>query len=226
MTGAKPGFTISFGTPLMNDKAELRKTIKARLAALAPETLSAAGSTAARHLERIPRWNSFPSALAFFSMKDEIDTRPIMEAILKAGKALFVPRVEGESLGFYRVGRDSAAGNLFDSAIDHVSDGPRRYREPEANPALSLKPDDFPILVITPGLAFDRRLNRLGRGRGYYDRFFAALNSGEAYPAASQYTAVGLCLDCQLVDQVPVSPWDKKVNLLLTESGLAPALGC
>jgi len=174
-------------------KALLRKTIKARLAALSPETFSVAGFAAARYLERIPGWKDFPSALAFVSMKDEIDTRPIIEAAQKAGKTLFVPHVEGESMTFY--------------PIDPLSSS-SPFRVPSACSA-------DPILIFTPGLAFDRSFHRLGRGKGYYDRFFAGLDA-----SGQQYTAVGLCLDCQIVDEVPLSPWDKDMDLLLTESGI------
>jgi len=175
----------------LENKANLRKSIKARLAALTPEALSAAGSAAARHLGGIPRWDVFPSVLAFLSMKDEIDTRPIMEAALKAGKTLFAPRIEGESLAFYRIDSPCSSPSFLFSLLSS------------------------PVLVLTPGLAFDRSLHRLGRGRGYYDRFFAALDA-----TGQDYTAVGLCLDCQIVDEVPVCSWDKDMDLLLTESGL------
>jgi 5-formyltetrahydrofolate cyclo-ligase len=184
------------------EKAEIRKAAKARLAALSPEVFTAAGAAAARHLPLIPRWDSFRSVLIFFSMKGEIDTRPIMETTLTTGKSFFAPRIEGEALVFYRIDR----GSLTE---------PRGYREPEANPALALRPEDFPVLVLCPGLAFDRRLNRLGRGRGYYDRFFDSLNT-----AGRQYSPLGLCMDCQLADQVPIGSQDKKMDAILTESGI------
>ena len=173
-------------------KAELRKIIKNRLTALSPEQFSASGFAAAQQLSHIPRWNDFRSVLAFVSLKDEINTLPVMETSLKAGKSLFVPRIEGKLLAF--------------------------YREPEGYPAIVLKPEDFPALVITPGIAFDHSLKRLGRGRGYYDRFFAALDSMNR-----NYSALGLCMDCQLVDEVPVEPWDKDMNFLLTANGILPA---
>ena len=174
-------------------KSELRKIVKSRLAALSREQIFTAGEFAANLLQQTPGWNTFCSVLAFISMKDEIDTRPILETILNEGKLLFVPRVEGEDLVFYQTGQNN--GNT-------------------GNPALILKPTDFPALVITPGLAFDRNFNRLGRGRSFYDRFFTALD-GES----RDYTALGLCMDCQLVDKVPVDTWDKKIDMLLTESG-------
>ena len=180
----------------MTNKAELRKTVKEHLAALSPEQFSAAGSAAAPHLLNIPRWTEFPSVLAFLSMKDEIDTRPVIETCTRAGKTVFVPRIDGDDLVFcLELTPEPAAPLPPDSLI--------------------LKPGNFPVLVITPGIAFDRRLCRLGRGRGYYDRFLAALAL-----AGRDYAALGLCMDCQVVDEIPVEPWDRKLDFLLTESGI------
>jgi len=159
------------------EKAELRKTIKTRLASLSPGQFSSSGFLAAKQLLQIPRWHEFCSVFAFRSMKDEIDTVPLIETIISSGKSLF-----------------------FASVMP--------------NPSLILKPEDFPVLVITPGIAFDRSLNRLGRGQGYYDRFFADLDE-----AKQEYFAVGLCMECQLVDEVPIDSWDKKMDMVLTEKG-------
>jgi len=192
----------------------LRKTIKARLASLIPETLTAAGVAAARHLERIPRWDCVSPVLAFVSMKDEIDTSPIIEAAQKAGKSLFTPRIEGETMTFYPIAplSSSSLSSPFRvpsaSSADPSSSSSSPFRVPSVCSV-------DPILIFTPGLAFDRSLRRLGRGKGYYDRFFATLDD-----AGQAYTAVGLCLDCQLVDEVPVCSWDRDMDLLLTESGV------
>jgi 5-formyltetrahydrofolate cyclo-ligase len=164
-------------------------------------------------------------------MKDELDTKPIMEAARREGKPIFVPRIEGSELGFYAdsfVGDAAVAGaEVAACGADSASTGaetlpaaciqPAAHLQPAAciQPAATLQPEHFPALIITPGLAFDRSLNRLGRGRGYYDRFFAALDA-----AGRPYAAIGLCMDCQLVDEVPVEAWDKTMDMLLTESGL------
>jgi 5-formyltetrahydrofolate cyclo-ligase len=126
-------------------------------------------------------------------MASEIDTSPIIEAALAAGKKVFAPKVENKAegtMGFYQI--SSAA--CF-----------QRRR--------ALETGDFPALVLTPGLAFDKRGNRLGRGGGFYDRFFAELDS-----AGLAYTALGLCLECQLAEAVPVEEHDKGVAAILTEN--------
>lgn len=182
-------------------KAELRKIIKQKLSAISAGQFSAAGSYAAQQLHRIPCWGSFKSILAFSSMKDEMETQPIIETIEAAGKTVFIPQINGEDLVFCRIEK---GGSNSDSGKPGSS---RR--------ALTLLPRDFPVLVLTPGLAFDRNLNRLGRGRSYYDRFFAGLDA-----AQRDFTAAGLCMDCQLVEEVPADYWDKKVDMLITESAI------
>jgi 5-formyltetrahydrofolate cyclo-ligase len=117
-----------------------------------------------------------------------------MELIKRKQKKIFVPLVEGIQIAFYLVNDNPSFPGVDNSA--------------------SLQAADFPAMVITPGLAFDRSLYRMGRGGGHYDRFYAALDAD-----GRQYTAIGLCLDCQLVDKVPVCPHDKKMDMLLTEKG-------
>lgn len=62
-------------------------------------------------------------------------------------------------------------------------------------------------LIIVPGIAFDRQKNRMGRGKGYYDRLLASL----CVPK------IGVCFDFQLFDQIPTEPFDKKMDALITE---------
>lgn len=70
-----------------------------------------------------------------------------------------------------------------------------------------------PDLAVIPGVAFDRRGNRLGHGAGYYDRFLA-------HPAMARTALVGLAYAFQIVPALPVAPWDRPVHALCTEEGL------
>jgi len=69
------------------------------------------------------------------------------------------------------------------------------------------------VLVVTPGLAFDAHLHRLGRGRGYYDRFLARLR---AVPGVT-CTAIAFCLEEQVVDRVPHDEGDQLVDAIVTD---------
>jgi 5-formyltetrahydrofolate cyclo-ligase len=196
--------------------------MKRRLAALPPEEFRAGGIRAAALIKNLPVWKQYDTILAFLSMPDEIDTMPLLEAAFDAGKTVFVPRVETGGAGgektirFYKIG--SAAGPW--------RNGPFGIREPAVSGTgggengRPLEPRDFPALVITPGLAFDREGNRLGRGGGFYDRFFA-----ETDAAGLKYTALGFGLECQILNAVPAEEFDKKVSLFQNLVGFGTASG-
>jgi len=88
---------------------------------------------------------------------------------------------------------------------------PGLWNIPEPRPEC-LRPVDVSEidLVIVPGVAFDERGNRLGYGGGYYDRFFTELRDG--------VPLVAVAFEVQVLPEVPVAPWDRRVDLIITES--------
>jgi 5-formyltetrahydrofolate cyclo-ligase len=69
----------------------------------------------------------------------------------------------------------------------------------------------YPVLVLVPGVGFDSRGVRLGRGVGFYDRALAELREcGTVY-------AIGLSFECQVVPALPADPWDQRVDVIVTE---------
>ena len=69
------------------------------------------------------------------------------------------------------------------------------------------RPESEIDLTIVPGVAFDRQHNRLGRGKGFYDRLLSTLDVPK----------IGICYDFQLKDQIPAEPFDRKMDLIITE---------
>jgi len=65
------------------------------------------------------------------------------------------------------------------------------------------------LVVFVPGIAFDERGNRLGHGKGYYDRLIKELSPGATF--------VALAYDFQVVETVPCESWDQRVHLIVTE---------
>jgi 5-formyltetrahydrofolate cyclo-ligase len=188
------------------NKQALRIAIRSCLAGLAPEEFTREGAAAAKMLARLPGWDRCPSVLLFLAMTTEIDTGPLLETAFSAGKRVFVPRIEGPGeLRFYRI---SAAAGPW-------REGCAGIREPFPDTGALLRPADFPVLALTPGLAFDREGRRLGRGRGFYDRFFAGLDSGRL-AVSGTYSAFGLCMDSQITGEVPAEAHDKRMNGILT----------
>ena len=132
----------------------------------------------------------------YVSLPDEVQTGPLITQMLEAGKRVVVPKVQGRRL-----------------ALSEVKD-PARELAPGAfgvlEPTGALRP--VPVtrldLVLVPGIAFDRRGHRLGRGEGYFDRFLARVP--KAIPT------IGICYDFQLVDRLPTDPHDQAVRTVIS----------
>ena len=146
-------------------------------------------------------WTQAEAIYSYLSLELEVDTHRAHTAALAGGKRLALPRIEGDELDFRFV--EELAGPWEAGALG--------IREPStALPAASWTPGGA-VLVLVPGLAFDGAGGRLGRGKGFYDRFLA--RSGA--PAT-----VGLCFSVQLVDEVPREQNDHRVGWLATETAL------
>ena len=128
-------------------------------------------------------------------LSDEPDLRPLMQELAHAGRALLLPCIEAPGRALYF--RPWQPGTV-------LVRGPLGTSAPQGGPSLT------PDIVLVPTLAFDRERNRLGRGRGYYDRTLAA------HPAAE---AIGFAYADAEIPVVPVGPHDRRLDRMVTERG-------
>jgi 5-formyltetrahydrofolate cyclo-ligase len=183
-------------SPIDSQKAEIRKAATARRDALpAPERAAAAAAIAARPLA-IP---VAPGAIVsgFSPLKSEINPVPLMRAFADAGARLALPVVMGK--GRPLTMRSWAFGEPLNSGVWGIREPP-----PEA-------PEAFPDILIVPLLAFDRAGNRIGYGAGYYDMTIARLRG------MKPVITMGIAYAAQEIAQVPTTPRDATLDLVLTE---------
>ena len=189
----------------MPPKEILREEMKRRLKEIPREEFKVQGAATASLFRESPIWNYLDTFFLFLSTNSEIDTQPLFESALKDGKKVFAPKVSDQGLVFYKV--TSAEGPWEKGAFG--------IREP-AGVGKPAAPGDFHLaLIVVPGLAFDRNGNRLGKGGGFYDRFL-----GELEAEGCVHIAIGLCMDFQLVDSVPVGKKDIRMHCVLTQNEL------
>lgn len=180
--------------------------MKSALAGIDPRLLAEASAAVARRLSASEPWERSRLLLCFLSLPGELDTAPLIAAARADGKTVAVPRIEGSSIDFRLLVGDPSALPRDRWGIP-VPD--------PAWPAVALSPG-APVLVAAPGLAFDRRGNRLGRGGGYYDGFLRTARSDPALSLA----VIGVCLSVQLVAEAPHDERDEKVDGVATEDEL------
>ncbi|HLZ68201.1 MAG TPA: 5-formyltetrahydrofolate cyclo-ligase [Aliidongia sp.] len=187
--------------PLSQAKAALRQDAAARRDAAHGLDGAGAADGLIRHGLDVLRAFRPRVVSGFWSIRSEIDVRPLMLALAGVtGAALAMPVVvgRGQRLIFRR----------WQPGVPLV-EGPFGT----AHPAES-EPDLVPDLLLVPLLAFDRQRHRLGYGAGFYDRTLAGLR------AAGPVTAVGVAYGAQEVAQVPVGDHDERLDLVLTERGI------
>lgn len=177
----------------------LRLRIGAERRELAPAVREAASARIADHVLAMAEFAGAARVAAYVALPDEVSLGRVIAAVLASGRPLLLPRVDERRLVFSPVA-DLAALRL----------GSYGVREPLRGAAETTW--DARDLVLVPGVAFDRDGGRLGRGAGFYDR---SLPSGSAAPRI-----VGVCFDRQVIEAVPVEPHDRRVDAVVTESGV------
>jgi 5-formyltetrahydrofolate cyclo-ligase len=196
-------------------KKKLRDCIKDKLLHLSPEFKEQASRIICNHLMNFfSRLDAFPTAVVgFFHLEDEPDLRPFFQALAETFPSvkLGFPRVEGETLTFYVP--SSIPGKPDES---EWVEGPFGIREPRSHlPRFGAEiPWGNRPLVLVPGRVFDYRGGRIGRGKGYYDRFLHELRAKEKNPLS-----LGVCFSLQIVDTVPLEPGDELMDCIITEQG-------
>jgi 5-formyltetrahydrofolate cyclo-ligase len=182
--------------PIAERKAELRRQSRARREALPVMEQSAAAQTIAARGLPIP----VPASAVvsgYSPLKFEISPLPLMRRAADAGAQLALPVVQGR--GSPLIMRAWSFGEALGSGVWGI-----REPKPEA-------PEVFPDILIVPILAFDRAGYRLGYGAGYYDMTITRLH------VMKPITAIGIAFAAQEIAEVPKTPRDARLDLVLTE---------
>ncbi len=188
-------------------KAQARRAVRARLTSLAPERWSAASAAVCERVIALPEFEKAAVVMAYSPLPGEVDVLGVVRACGERGKRVALPRVDWESGSM--VAAEVPAGGL-----DGLATGRFGVVEPGAD-AVAIDPALIG-LVLVPGVAFDTRGGRLGRGKGFYDRFLAGLPAHSAGRALK----VGVAIEEQIVDDVPMDKWDIRLDAVITDRRL------
>lgn len=180
------------------EKKEVRRIIRERKKLITPEDrIEFSRKVSERAFQELSELPASKIAL-FLSMPDEVDTSHLIELLEQQGKhTLLVPRVEDDvTINFYRLG-DTSKYDISGYGI----------KEPTEDTSKALVPD----VMIVPGIAFDLFGGRVGRGRGYYDRYF------ERYSEVIRLK-IAVAYQLQVMEErVPMDPYDQTMDVLITE---------
>lgn len=179
------------------EKQSIRQRMRAQRSAMEPARQASASAAVSAALDRLELLQSAGTIAGYRSVRGEINIDKVMARLIERGAAVTVPRVVGDDLEFVRWQPD---------ATDRQ--GHFGIPEPVDGQVLDLARHD---VVLAPLVAFDEHGQRLGQGKGFYDRCLAPL--GHERPVI-----VGIAYAFQQVEQVPTQGWDVGLDAVVTDS--------
>lgn len=174
-------------------KKELRKLIRQRKAEHTAEEKAEMSARICRQVLTDPHWAKANNVFLYHALTDEVDTTILIDAAMHEGKTVLLPVIDGDDLRLKIHTGATQTGSY--SIQEPIGEEFTCYKEI--------------ALAIVPGMAFDKKGNRLGRGRGFYDRTLPKL--AEAYK-------IGLCFPFQLLESIPSEAYDIKMDAVLYDS--------
>ena len=186
------------GAVLEESKGDLRRAMLSRRKSHAPAKCYLWSWRIQSQALRLPQYLAAKAVALYSPIENEVDTAAILADALERKKQVLYPRIGDE---------DSPRFFEISSPLE-LCPGRFGILEPAGATYVSLTLLEN-LIIFVPGVAFDRRGHRLGRGVGWYDRLLKSLTN--------QALFVGLAYEFQLVEQVATAKWDQDVHYVITE---------
>ncbi|MDR2044840.1 MAG: 5-formyltetrahydrofolate cyclo-ligase [Clostridium sp.] len=171
---------------IRNRKKAIRRAVLLVRDAMPEEERAKASRLLAEHIIAHGWFRQAEELLCFLSFGSEADTTEIIEEALRSRKKVYVPKVTGEDMEFYRI-----------LSLDGLRIGYQGIREPDpGGESYRYRREEERVLLLMPGVAFDPQRRRLGYGKGFYDRFLQGKGQ-----LLRRSVAIGF--RCQLVEEIP-----------------------
>lgn len=181
-------------------KQEIRKKIKCRVREHECE-LKELSLSLCRRIEESQYLEWADTVLIYLALEDEVDMTPILDRCISNDKKVFVPKVDLNTMTM----------DFYEYKVGGTVCGSYGIMEPTAEGAKldSISAEGKRILVLTPGRAFTKDGSRLGRGKGFYDRYLELM---EGWPC--DILVAGVCFPFQIVPEIPCDEHDRKMDVL------------
>ena len=183
----------------MDRKKEIRAKILKMRQALPKEEVREKSLRIMRRIEETETFKNADNLLAYIDFRGEVATGTLIEKAWELGKKVYVPRVAGKEMEFYRI-----------YSFEDLEKGAYGILEPKKECPVYEAGEGQTTLAILPGSVFDEKKNRVGYGGGFYDRFLENLRKDAV--------TIGIAFDLQIFDEVPKEAHDAQLDYIVTES--------
>ncbi len=185
---------------IARDKEKFRQAVLTELKRHRPELKRERSGLILEKLKRRSEFRKSMVSMFYVSTTDEVDTKPLLLEALREGREVTVPYIDRKTDSLIPV-------QIYDGEKD-LRSGTYGILEPRHDLVCPFDLNRLD-LVLVPGVAFDRKGHRLGRGKGYYDRFLKTL--------PPHVKCFGLAFDFQIFKSVPTDDWDISVDRVITD---------
>jgi 5-formyltetrahydrofolate cyclo-ligase len=180
---------------------EMRQHNRKRRAELTPRQLEQASAALAHKVMSLDVYAQSQRLAVYFAVNGEIGLDPVIDEALAAGKQVYLPNLDQQSLRFSPYYREQKMRiNKF------------RLPEPDVGDDDMLQPAELD-LVLAPLVVFDESRNRIGMGGGFYDRSFAMRKS----PQVTAPVLIGVAHELQKVEKIIPEEWDVRLDMVVTD---------
>ena len=186
------------GAVLEESKGDLRRAMLSRRKSHAPANCYSWSRLIQSEALRLPQYLAAEAVALYSPIENEVDTAAILADALERKKHVLYPRIGDEDRPCFS--EISSPRELCPGRFGILEPAGAKYA------SLALLEN---LIIFVPGVAFDLRGHRLGRGGGWYDRLLKSLKS--------QALFVGLAYEFQLVERVATAKWDQDVHYVITE---------
>jgi 5-formyltetrahydrofolate cyclo-ligase len=187
---------------LLASKKDIRSRMQVWRNSLTEDEIESKSAKVVESLLKLPAVREAETVMAYYEYRSEVRTFRLLQEILDAGKNLVLPASDFEE---HRI----IPCLVKDIEKDLILHGQLGIMEPDPNTAeiIDIRKID---LILVPGLVFDKAGNRIGYGKGYYDRFLSRYNGQSP-------RTIGLAFDEQIIDSIPTLEHDARLNGIVTD---------
>ena len=172
---------------LEEEKKRLRQTLRNKFKEQNRAEIERQNRIIEEKLVSLSVYRDSRAVMFYWSMPGEVDTKNLIRKTEEMKKIIALPVI----------GDENGMCPYQFTAMSRMVEGPFGMLQPDANSCLPIDAKDLDI-VIVPGVAFDKQGRRLGRGKGYYDRFLGRLSA--------RTCKIGLAFNFQFLDILPFNP--------------------
>ena len=177
---------------ILSDKRKVRQAVRAEISKLSAEEKTTLSSQIFNKIAALEEVEKASVIAIFVALHDEPQTSDFIEQLSCKKKRVVVPRIEGDEMDFYDISEGITTGAF--GIMEPITTTP-------------VEPNEIDVMIV-PGVAFTHNGTRLGRGKGFYDKYL----SRKGFRA---YT-IGVCYPCQIVKDIPAEAHDKLLDSVVS----------